>query len=447
MERTKVFGGAAVAACCILPAGPALAGGFNLDHQNAAALGAAFAGSESRASDAGHAVYNPAAIGGLDRAQLSLAFTGVMPSVDYENAAGALLGVAPITGASSGDGVIKDAVVPNISFAAPVSDRLTLGVVVNATFGFTTKFEPDSVVRYQALKSSLAVIEATPVAAFELTPDVTIGAGLRIQHAKLKLTSIIDAGGVAAAFSVPGFAPGSSDLYAEFDASDTAIGYSVGMQAALTDNFRVGLAYISKVDHDFDGDVSFDIAGSAAAQILNVAAGLFDANGFATEFATPATASAGFRYQASGKMVLMGSVRRMFWSEFEGVTLSFNDGATPPEVMTQNWSDSWLASIGGEYAVTPDTTLRAGFMFDESPVNDAFAHPRIPDSDRYWLAAGVTHELGENVSADIGVAYAFFSDRQVQLSGAEPENLFRGSLGADFETNVLAISVGLRWKF
>ena len=115
--------------------------------------------------------------------------------------------------------------------------------------------------------------------------------------------------------------------------------------------------------------------------------------------------------------------------------------------MTQEWNDSWLFSIGGEYALNEATALRAGFMFDESPVNDQFASPRIPDGDRHWFAAGLTRSLSENVSADIGVAYAFFSDRAVNLDGAAPENLFRGSLAADLETEVFAASLRIRYKF
>ena len=143
----------------------------------------------------------------------------------------------------------------------------------------------------------------------------------------------------------------------------------------------------------------------------------------------------------------MASARVMFWSSFDVITLAFNDGATPAEVLTQDWKDSVLLSVGGEFAAGPDTTIRSGFMYDESPVNDRFASPRIPDGDRYWLAAGLAQNLGDKLSADIGLAYAFFSDRPIDLDGAAPENLFRGSLTANFETEVFAASLRLRYKF
>lgn len=410
-------------------------------------MGSAFAGAAATPSDPGFAAYNPASIAGIDRAEASASVTGVFPSVSYANANATLLGFAPVAGTAADDGIIPDALVPNISIAAPLGDRLTIGLVANATFGLKTDFASDSIVRYQAQHSELTVFEVTPMAAFEVSPALSIGAGLRIQHMDLSLTSVIDAGGIAAASMIPGFLPGGSDLPAAFDAKDTAFGYAVGLQADLTPQLHVGLSYLSKVSHDLDGKARFDLASSPAAQILNGAAGLFAADRFTSELATPATAALGLRFAASDRFTLLGAARLMFWSSFDVVSLAFNDGATPVETVTQNWKDSWLLSVGGEYEAGTATTLRAGFMFDESPVNDAFATPRIPDGDRYWLAAGISQNLGDKLSADIGLAYAFFSDRPINLDGAAPENLFRGALTADFSTEVFAASLRLRYKF
>lgn len=439
LQATVIF-------CATLLGVPAHAGGFNLDHQNAAALGAAFAGAEATAADAGFAAYNPAAIADIKRSEISVSVTGILPSSNYSNASGTLLGISPVAGAASGDDVISNAVVPNLSLAVPLTDRLTVGLVANATFGLKTGFDAESVVRYQARASELTVLEVTPMAAFEVTSSLRIGAGLRIQHLDLALTSVIDAGGIAAASMVPGFAPGASDLAAAFAASDVRIGYTAGLHASLTPRFDVGLTYLSKIDHSIEGDVTFNLASSVAAQVLNGAIGLFDADRFETELATPATAALGVRYQASERLMLLGSARRMFWSSFDVVQLAFNDGATPPEVLTQNWRDSWLLSVGGEVAANADTMIRAGFMYDESPVNGAFASPRIPDNDRYWLAVGLTRTVSESASLDLGLAYAFFSDRRIDIDGAAPEDLFRGALSSDFETQVFAASARLRLK-
>jgi long-chain fatty acid transport protein len=283
--------------------------------------------------------------------------------------------------------------------------------------------------------------------AYELSPAIRVGAGLRIQHLDLSLTSTIDAGGIAAASLIPGFAPSSDDLAASFEADAVALGFTVGAQADLTPSLSVGASYSSKVEHDVEGEAEFDLQSSLAAQTLNAAAGLFSADGFSTALATPAIAAAGVRYQATEQLTLLASTKVIFWSSFDVVALDFNDGATPTEVLTQNWRDSWSVSLGVEYQASGATALRGGLMYDESPVNAEFASPRIPDGDRHWAALGASHAFSQNFSADVGVAYAFFSDRPIDLDGAAPENLFRGGLAADFTTDVYAGSLRVRWKF
>lgn len=436
-----------IGAVCCGVAGPAFAGGFALEHQNAEALGAAFAGAEAKKADAGFAAHNPASLATIERAEASINATGVLPDASYDSASATLLGVAPVSGRSNDDGVTANAVVPNLSIAIPVTDRLTVGFVANATFGLKTEFAEDSVIRYQARASDLRVLEATPMLAYEVSPAIRFGAGLRVQHLDLSLTSTIDAGGIAAASLVPGFSPGSDDLAARFEADGVALGFTVGAQADLTPAISVGASYSSKVEHDIEGAAEFELQSSVAAQTLNVAVGLFSADEFSTSFATPAIAAAGARYQASDRLTLLASTKVIFWSSFDVVALDFNDVATPTEVLTQNWRDSWSASLGAEYQASEKTALRGGVMYDESPVNAEFASPRIPDGDRHWAAVGLTHVFSDHVSADVGVAYAFFSDRPIDLDGAAPENLFRGALTADLSTDAYAGSLRVRWKF
>ncbi len=440
----RTFG---IALCGGLAASPALAGGFNLEHQNAGALGAAFAGAEAKDGDAGYAAYNPAALGALNRSEISFNATGVWPLTRYEDAEATLLGVAPVGGDASEDGVIDFVIIPNLSIAAPLTDRLSVGVVANATFGFSTDYAADSIARYQARESELAVLEITPVAAYELAEGLTIAGGFRFQQIDLTVTSTIDAGGIAAASMVPGFGPGASDLEAAFEGTNWAVGYTVGLNADLSDRLQVGLVWRSRIEHDIAGDAEFGLAASPAAQVLNGAVGLFAADEFSTSIALPASAGFGARFEASERLTLLGSAKLTRWSSFEAITLAFNDAATPPENLTQDWRDAWGLSAGGEYETSDATILRAGFYWDQSPVNGDFASPRIPDGDRYWFAAGVSHVFSENISADLGLAYAIFDDRAIDVSGALPEDLFRGALSLNFETQAIAVSGRLRWRF
>lgn len=447
-RRSQLLVSSAICAtACAMAPQAALAGGFALEHQNAAALANAFAGVEAERGKIAYAAYNPASIAAITAAEFDISATGVSLITDYENASGALLGVAPIVGTTKGRGVVPTSVVPNITIATPIGDRLSIGVIVNSRFGLKTDYGPTSVVRYQARHSELSTVEISPIAAFKITDAISVGGGMRFQFADLNLSSTIDAGGIAAASMVPGFLPQTSDLGATFKANDWAIGYTAGAQIDLSPQFHAGVSWLSRIDHDFNGEAIFDLAGSGAGQTLNALAGLFAADRFATSIATPGSVQFGARFDASDRFALLASGKRTFWSSFDVIQLSFNDGATPPETVTQNWSDSWQASFGGEWKTTSETTLRAGVMWDQSPVNAAFSHPRVPDGDRFWIGAGLSQAFGERVGVDVGIAYAFFKDAHFALTGAEPENLFRGSFAGDFGFSAVAVSGTLRYKF
>lgn len=423
------------------------AGGFNLDHQNAAALGAAFAGSEATPGEAAFAAYNPAAIGGVERVDVSASVTGIFPNVRYSNANGVLLGVGPIAGRPSDDDVGNNAVVPNVSIAYAPIERLSVGLVANSTFGIETNFAGNSIARYQAQESKLRVIEIAPMVAYEILPKLVVGGSFRIQYMDLSLTSTIDAGGIAAANAIPGFAPGNSDLPASFNGHDVDFGYALGAQFSPKSWIDIGLAYSSSVEHNIKGNAHFDLGSSAAGQTLNGAVGLFDAHDFRTKLKTPGIVALGARLSLDDQIRLLASVRVMLWSTFDVVALSFNDGITPAETSTQNWRDSVMASVGAEYQAGPSTILRTGFMYDQSPVRDRLAIARIPDGDRYWISFGASQAITSHISADLGFAYAIFADRKADLDGSRPENTFRGSLKADFRGDVFAASMGVRWKF
>lgn len=439
---------AAIAAIFVcLTAAQVTAGGFNLDHQNAAALGTAFAGSAAIRSEAAFAAYNPAAIGGAGRVNVAASVTGVFPDASYSNANATLLGVANVTGQAASDGTTKSAAVPNFSISYSPIEKLSLGLVVNTPFGLDTQYTDGSIMRYQAQRSALVAVEFTPMVAYEVLPGVVLGGGVRVQYVDLSLTSIIDAGGIAAANGVIGAQPGNSDLPASFNGDDTAVGYVFGLQATPHKMIDLGIAYSSEIEHDLRGNVHFDLAASPFGQALNGAVGLFAAESFETKLDTPAALALGVRVNLTDRIRFLFSERIMFWSKFDIVTLKFNDGVTPTERLTQNWKDITMTSVGAEFDVIKGTTLRAGYMYDESPVKGDFASPRIPDSDRHWISVGASHSIVEGLTADFGLAYAFFKHRKVHLDGTAPENQFRGSLNAGLDASAVAASLGIRYRF
>ena len=424
----------------------AQAAGYALEQQNAAAIGSAYAGVQAESSDVGNVYYNPAALSGIDGLQISANASAIIINSSYSNAAGTLLGLIPTPGLNADNGALKDTVLPSVFLGFRINDAVSIGLGLNAPFGLNSIYSTGSVARYHAIETDLKAISINAAAAVNLSPRLSLGGAVRIQRLDFNVGNAIDSAGVLTANSIAGFVPGSDDAIVALEANDFAIGYQFGAIARPTDRLRLGVNYTSRIEHDFRGDAEFDIASSPASQLLNGSFGLFQDTMFSGALTTPASVSAGGAYDLTDRFTLKASAVYTLWHSFENIVVTFDNPAQPAEVLTQDWKDSWAFSIGGDFALNEGTTLRAGFMYDASPVNDAFASPRIPDADRYWINAGLSQSVSDRMSVDFGAGYVFVDQRLISQSPALPENLFRGSLSTSYETNAFVLSLRLLYN-
>ena len=77
--------------------------------------------------------------------------------------------------------------------------------------------------------------------------------------------------------------------------------------------------------------------------------------------------------------------------------------------IVEKWSDSYAYAIGATYTINQQWLVRAGFAYDEAPINKQYRTARVPDNDRKWLTAGARFSPSNNLSFDLGLAYAFIS--------------------------------------
>ncbi len=428
-------------------AAPAAASGFALNTQSAEALGAATAGAQASEATPANAYFNPAAIVGVNGLEGSFSVIGVVNDSSYENAEGLLFGVVPVQGESAGEDVIGDGVFPTGAIAAKLGDRLFAGLALYAPFGFSSSYDDDSIARYHGTFSQVVSGSVTPILGIELTEGWSIAAGPRFQYIDIDIDGAIDAAGIEAALLMTAAIPGTDDVFYELSAKDWGVGFVAGLQGSLTDRITFGVSFSSKIEHDLEGDAQFNISQSASGQTLALAAGLFQDTGIAGEFTTPAILQIGAQIELTPQTRLLTSAVQMRWSSFEQLTTAFDNPVQPPEVTTQNWKNAWSGSLGVEHDLSAADTLRFGVMVEEDPVNPAFSSPRVPGASRIWLAGGYSREVSSRAELHLAASYVFGDARRIDESGAYPENLFRGSFGADADINGIVIGAGLDWRF
>jgi len=372
--------GLALAGCGNL----AHAAGFALIEQNASGLGNAYAGQAASAQDASTIFFNPAGMTLLPDSQLVLAGSLVNPHAKFT-------GSSNIGGGDGGDAGDL-AFVPNAYIAFRVSPDIHLGVGLNAPFGLKTEYDSSWAGRTQAIESELKTVNLNPAIAWKTSDTLSLGAGLSIQYAEATLSNSANGAGIA---TVHG--------------DDYGWGYNLGLLWQPERATRIGLAYRSDVEYTLEGDVTFSIATVANGRVT-------------AETTLPDTASLSWFHQIDSKWDLLADVTWTDWSDFRELRIVRNGGVTLG-VTPENWSDSFRYSLGANYHLNEQLTLRGGVAFDETPVSDMYRTARIPDEDRTWIAFGAQYRLSAQSSLDFGYAHLFMKDADInktELSNLPP---------------------------
>jgi long-chain fatty acid transport protein len=426
-------------------AGPqaAQAAGFELKEQSAIAQGNAYAGAGARSDDASMMYFNPASIARLKGYQISVGAAAIVPNGTLANGTattGALLGgrtYSGIVGSNSG----VNAVVPNIFATAEIGDGLVAGLAITSPFGLATKYPTNSIARYYALTSQLRNVNIGPTLAWQATPEWSIGGGLNIEMAESHLSNSVDFGAAGAlrGLGALGYVPGAKDGIGTVKGKDTAIGWNIGVQYQPQPGTVLAFAYRSSIIHLLTGTLSYqNVPSLFTAAFPNVSA--------TAKLPEPGSASLSFA-QDIGRWTALGSVTFTSWSQFK--TLAVYTGSTLATSTPENFRDTVALSLGAEYRLNEQVTLRGGTMYDQTPVQDVYRTPRIADNDRIWLSVGATWRATEKLAISGAYSHLFAANSTVALSDAGPgsPNFLKGNLNATYNLGIDIVSAQVSYKF
>ncbi len=218
-------------------------------------------------------------------------------------------------------------------------------------------------------------------------------------------------------------------------ASATTSGYSLTPAPTV----RLGVSYRSGINQNLGGDADFTVPAQAR---FFWQQGRFVDSKVRSPVDLPDSMLFGFHHQINEDWTAAASALWTHWSRIESLTLKFSSpmGVTS---QPQNWRDTWRGALGLSYRLVPTAVLRAGLAYDQSPVPGAtLRSPRIPDSDRVWLTAGVTYQLFENISLHGAYAHLFFQHAPIRNSGMTGDQLI-----GTFSTDIDVVGVQVDWRF
>jgi long-chain fatty acid transport protein len=415
-------------------ASPAHAGAYYLQEQSATEIGRGLAGGAAAADDATVLAYNPAAITALDGVQVAGGTSAIFATTRQRDAGTTRSGPGAVPAVAAGGGNGGNPfdsliLVPNFYVSAPIADRLWAGFAATAPFGLKLDYADDFFGRYDSTYSKLTTYNLQPSLAYKVSDHVSVGGGIDVQYAKATLVN-----------ALPNLTPGSPDGRLDVSGDDWAVGWNAGLFYD-SPTIRAGLHYRSGVKHDLKGRyVISGLAGPLAAANVDTAVAA------PLDLPDIVTASVSARVRPDLRLMLTG--RWYNWSVFRGLRLRPEGRAE--QFKELDYKDSWSVGAGADYAVTPRVALRAGAMFDRTPVNRSLQTTRVPDGNRTWLTLGAGLRISDRATIDLAAAHVFVDPKP--MDRADP--FYTGTAAAitvdtraTSSAHVDMISVGMAYRF
>lgn len=384
------------------------ASGFQLFEENGTSTGDFGAGGAASANDASTAFFNPAGLVRIKGQQLVLSADTIASNLNYK---GSTTLSTPPFGSSTQSGSAQGgstSVVPGFNYAAPINSSVVFGLSATVPFGLESNYSENSFLAYAATKTSVEVIDLSPVLGLQLTKALSFGFGPDFDYVNAELDSV---GGVAGA---PQFNTTSKNT-----ASGWGLGWHAGFLYQFTQATRMGLAYHSKVTADVDGTSKF--TGPLASF---TGPGQFSTDALSSSVALPPTTMLSLFHRVNNAWALMGTVAYTQWGVFNNLELNNVQGVTgfPPVPaqtnvnLPQNFRNTWRFAVGAMYQPFQKWEFTAGTGYDETPTVDQYRNVRLPDGNRFALAAGIRYQATKTLGLDVGYTHLFIQKVPINIT-------------------------------
>lgn len=387
--------------CMGLPLGAAYSAGFGLYEASARgnALGGTLVGSTK---DASAVYYNPANMTETTNVSVMVGSTLVWLYSDVT-----------VDGRSERNMNPGLFCIPNFYLTTPVWGDLFFGLGIFCENGLGTKYGTDWTLAGDTTETTLEQFTLNPNLAYKITEWWSLAAGLKMSYITFNNKKR------------PYHGTPDYNLESELDGDDVSMGYNFGTTFRLFENddlgrLNLGVVYRSQIKHKIKGD--FDIRGSIGSYPYQALGGDTHSDASA-KLTLPQSLTAGLNWDSPNEKWHVGFATT--WTQWSSVdTIAFKIPARKPITgeatsfdLPLEWDDVWRFSVGLEYDVTDDFSLRCGYVYDMDPSSEERGTTMLPGGDRNIIGLGCGYSVWRSLRLDLGYNLVKMDSGEREIEG------------------------------
>ncbi len=388
--------------------------------------------------DASSMQFNPAALATLD-AKYSLAMGGslVWTTTDYTHPSNSALN------AETNNPI-------NTPFylygSAKLNDKLSIGLAVYTPFGSSNIWGKKWAGKYLIQEIKMKSIYIQPTVSYKVNNWISVGAGLNIVYGEFELNKAFPI--VANPRALPSATnPIIADGGAKLSGNTIKYGFNLGLFLQPTEKLNIGISYRSKVDIELDeteGKGEFSFPSTVPAPLVaGYNAGGVKNGSFTATLPLPASLNVGLAYQIDEEWLVSADVNYVEWSIYKNLAFVSSDAAKLNSSSKREWDNTMAYRIGAQYSYSNKLDLRAGFYYDETPVQNNHYAPETPGSNKIGITAGFSYLLNEKFSIDGAFLYGIGE----KVTGTSVNSQNKPIFSGEYQNTAFIPSLGITYNF
>ena len=388
----------------LMAAVTASASGFGIYEWSARgnAMGGAVA---ANPKDASAIAYNPAGMTELEGNNMMLGASAINPYADMD-----------FEGYEGSTAKSNVWIPPHLYMTNQLTDKWWVGIGSFSRFGLGTEWEETWAGRYNVTEASIQTLSVNPNLAYKLNDKWSFAVGGELMWMEFLQRKVVDHDSAANAFNGGKNNPNTynTDTDAKLLGDSVGLGLTLSMFHKPLDWLSVGLTYRSQIKHKIQGDAYFARIGSQPGAVSQYSQNT-TASGI---IILPDSVTVAVAVKPMDKLTLEADLIWTRWSTYQELRIDYGIPLVPAaptisdhSTSNKNWRDTWRYALGAEYALTDMVDLRAGYIYDQSPISDDGADYMLPTSDRQLYSTGLGFHW-DNWVVDVSYIYLTSQERE-----------------------------------